>query len=280
MKIVMTLLVRNEEDIIRENIEFHLSQGVSHFIATDNLSADGTTAILKEYEDKGVLTYFYEDSELFDQHIWVTRMAVEAFAEHNADWVINNDADEFWWPRSGTLIDAFQSVPEQYNLLEARRTNFVMVGGGVAPFYRRMIYRQVVPLNSLGQSLPPKLAHRGSEDIIVAPGNHSVSGFHNMKKKHGLIDVLHYPMRISGQFENKIKYGGAAYERNKIVPEDVGITWRSLYSEYKEHSSLRDYCNQQTYDNERIQEELAIGQIVEDCRLSDYLSQLPGLKSQ
>lgn len=49
----MTLLVRDEQDIIRENIEFHLSQGVSFFIVTDNLSADGTAAILKEYEEMG-----------------------------------------------------------------------------------------------------------------------------------------------------------------------------------------------------------------------------------
>ena len=38
MKIVMTLLVRDEQDIIRENIEFHLSQGIDYFIATDNIS--------------------------------------------------------------------------------------------------------------------------------------------------------------------------------------------------------------------------------------------------
>ena len=62
----MTLLVRNEEDIIRENIEFHLSQGVSYFIATDNRSIDGTADILREYEAKGVLHCSFEGS---DQHI-------------------------------------------------------------------------------------------------------------------------------------------------------------------------------------------------------------------
>ena len=53
MKIVMTLLVRDEQDIIRENIEFHLSQGVDFFIVTDNRSVDMTPIYLKEYEKQG-----------------------------------------------------------------------------------------------------------------------------------------------------------------------------------------------------------------------------------
>jgi hypothetical protein len=35
MKVVMTLLVRDEEDILRENIDFHLKQGVDHFIISN-----------------------------------------------------------------------------------------------------------------------------------------------------------------------------------------------------------------------------------------------------
>lgn len=140
----MTLLVRNEEDIIRENIEFHLSQGVSFFIAIDNLSVDRTADILKEYEDKGVLRYFFEDSNQFDQHKWVTQMAIMAFKEYGADWVINNDANEFWWPKLGRLTDEFNDIPEEFNVLEAGRTNFVMVEGEGEPFYKRMIYKQAV----------------------------------------------------------------------------------------------------------------------------------------
>ena len=96
MKLVMTLLVRDEQDIIRENIEYHLAQGVDFFIATDNRSVDATTNILKEYEARGLLHYIYEGSDDYSQHAWVTRMARMAYKEFGADWVINNDADEFW----------------------------------------------------------------------------------------------------------------------------------------------------------------------------------------
>ena len=36
MKLVMTLVVRDEVDIIRQNIDFHLARGVDYLIAVDN----------------------------------------------------------------------------------------------------------------------------------------------------------------------------------------------------------------------------------------------------
>jgi len=121
MKIAMTLLVRDEEDILRENIKFHLAQGVDFIIATDNRSTDSTKDILKEYETQGKLFYIYENRDNYNQHAWVTKMARMAYLEHNANWVINNDADEFWWPKKGTLRDVFLSLPANANIIKARR---------------------------------------------------------------------------------------------------------------------------------------------------------------
>ena len=50
MKIVMTIAVRNEADIVEENLRYHLGAGVNFIIATDHRSEDGTTEILERYE--------------------------------------------------------------------------------------------------------------------------------------------------------------------------------------------------------------------------------------
>ena len=44
MKLVMTLLVRDEEDIVEDHLIYHLNQGVDFVVATDNRSVDGTAA--------------------------------------------------------------------------------------------------------------------------------------------------------------------------------------------------------------------------------------------
>ena len=68
MQLIMTLLVRDEEDIIRENIEYHLAQGVDFTIATDNLSVDSATEIRRSYETRGVSHYSLEEQDNYNQH--------------------------------------------------------------------------------------------------------------------------------------------------------------------------------------------------------------------
>src|SRR5690349_438000 len=115
MKIVMTLLVRDEEDILARNIEYHRAQGVDFFIIMDNLSVDATPDIAREYVAKGLALYIPQDEDDYSQSEWVTGMARMAYEKYGADWVINNDADEFWWPVSGSLKDAFGRIGPEFN---------------------------------------------------------------------------------------------------------------------------------------------------------------------
>ena len=59
----MTLLVRDEADIVDDQITYHLAAGVDFVIATDNRSEDGTTAILERYERDGVLHLIREHGD-------------------------------------------------------------------------------------------------------------------------------------------------------------------------------------------------------------------------
>ena len=46
MKLVMTLLARDEADIVESWLAFHLNAGAAFVVATDNRSQDATTEIL------------------------------------------------------------------------------------------------------------------------------------------------------------------------------------------------------------------------------------------
>ena len=144
-------------------------------------------------------------------------------ATEGADWVINNDADEFWWPRAGSLKAIFEQLGDQVGMLLAHRENFVPRPEDGRPFWERMILRERVSLNPLGKPLPPKLAHRAHPEVEVAQGNHKVEGAElGESLDDGSIEILHFPMRTYGQFENKIVKGGRAYARNRELPQRHG----------------------------------------------------------
>lgn len=272
MKLIMTLLVRDEEDILRANIDFHLGQGVDHIIATDNRSCDKTCEILHHYERQGVLSYIYEGSDDYSQHRWVTRMATVAFQDHDADWVINNDADEFWYPEhDNSLKDVLARVPPEISVVSAERVNFIpRVDQEDRPFYEFMVIRETTSVNTAGQ-LRPKVCHRALPGIEVEQGNHAV-WIHGEVLESVPIDIriLHFPLRSYRQFENKIAKGGQAYENNKELPEGMGWTWRRLFDLYKS-GKLRAYYKEQVLSDAAVQSGLANGSLVEDRRIFECL---------
>jgi glycosyltransferase involved in cell wall biosynthesis len=267
MKLVMTLLVRDEQDIIAEHLDFHLAQGVDEVIVTDNGSVDATLEILREYEARGVARIILEPSDDYSQGRWVTRMARMA-ADDGADWVINSDADEFWWPRSGSLASTFEGLDGGTGVVVARRTNFVPQPEDDRPFWERMTVRERESLNPVGKPLPPKLAHRAHPEITVVQGNHRVQGPDlGERVDDGTVEILHFPMRSYAQFENKIVKGGQAYARNRELSEKVGRTWRRLYEVWEQGDLPAHYADSVVSDPDR-------DDLVEDTRLRDYLREL------
>lgn len=278
MRLIMTLLVRDEEDIIAANLDFHFDQGVDFVIVTDNGSEDRTPSIVGEYVERGLAKLIHEPADNYDQSRWVTRMARLAAHEHAADWVINNDADEFWFPREDrTLKSALETVPAELGALLAHRCNFLPRPQDGQPFYERMIVRETNATNALGDPLPPKMCHRASPEVIVAQGNHTISGVEQKGVlDDGRIDILHFPLRSYRQFENKIVKGGRAYEHNTELSPTVGRTWRHLYDLWLK-GELPAHYDAHTLDVIGVQQGLVDGTVAYDTRLRDAFERIYGL---
>ena len=262
IKLVMTLLVRDEEDIIADNICFHANQGVDAFIVMDNLSRDRTPDILQDLSRSHQIVCLTQDADDYSQGEWVTAMARRACTELGADWVINNDADEFWVASSGSLKEYFAAVPQDVSAVVVERHNAPPSHPGTEP--ERAVAHpstswifEKQSLNSLGRPLPPKCAHRGSSTVQVKQGNHDIEDLavNRIAAGPGLY-ILHYPYRSLAGFRKKIEAGGAAYARNTTLDKRIGSTWRGLYQN-RSDGAIEQFWK----DNSRLDRDLYIGLI-------------------
>lgn len=274
MKLVLTLLVRDEADIIDAHLAYHLAQGVDFIVVTDNRSKDATADIVRRYQDVGAARLLYEPRDDYAQGKWVTRMARMACTEHGADWVIHSDADEFWWPNSGDLKTTLAALPPEVGVLRVPRSNFLPTPDDGRLFHEQMVVRQERSLNGLGDPLLPKVCHRARPDVTVEQGNHKVTGS-DLARFEGPspLVIFHFPLRTYNQFEKKIVNGGRAYRRNTELRPSAGRVWKQLYRLH-EQGKLPDYYARQQRSPAAIAKGLEAGELVFDERLHLFLKSL------
>lgn len=267
----MTLLVRDEADIIETHLRYHLEQGVDEFIVTDNLSTDETPEILEAFADRGVVRVIREPEDTYAQGRWVTRMARLAANEHAADWVVHADADEFFFCSGRPLADALESIPPKYGIVQIPRLNFRPRPGTGEPFHQRLVYREARPVNAHGQPLPPKVCHRAAAEATVTQGNHDVLGTRLKRLRAQPVVIFHYPLRSYPQFERKVRLGGAALLRNPDVHPNDGLRWTRLHG-LLEAGGLPDFYARQELRDDDIDRAVRSGEVVFDPRLADRLA--------
>ncbi len=275
----MTLLVRDERDIVEQQLAFHFAAGVDFAIVTDHASSDGTEDMLARYEREGRLRVLREPDGPFRQREWVTRMARLAATEHGADWVISSDADEFWWPRGGTLPEVLGSIPRRYGLVQSFVRHFVPVPADGGPFEERMTLRLAsqAPVNDPRSPWRPfrKVIHRGHPDAEVVEGSHSVGGTGLVPMRGWYpLEVLHFPIRTAAQLEAKGALWGSAVEKFYASEEVVagpGAAYHALAFEDSAGGRSATVFDELVGEGEARETALADGYLVEDTRLRDAL---------
>ncbi len=272
----MTLLVRNAEHLLAKNIEFHRRQGVDFFVITDNASIDRTPEIAQSYVDRGLAHLIHEPRDDYSQAMWVTRMARLAATDFAADWVINNDDDEFWYHPVRDLKAVLAMVPADRAALRVERSNHVpLVGVGADDFERVMLYRERDPVNEFGAPLPGKTCHRAFADIEVAQGNARVfrAGAPLALARLDGVRIAHFPLRDYAAYERKIRFGGAAYARNTELPETMGKRWRSLHALWQA-GGLREWYERRLLAPAQVETLLADGALIRDETVAHVLRQI------
>ncbi len=276
MRVVVTVLARDEADVIGDQVAFHLNAGADFVVATDNNSRDGTTEILERYEREGKVHLIREPTEGLRQGEWVTRMARLAATDFGADWVINTDADEFWWPRGGSLKDLLAAVPRRYGIVNAFWRSFVPRPDDDASFAERMTARlsQHAPINDPTSFYRPviKVAHRADPDVVVARGNHALldSPLLPLITWHPL-EVLHFPLRSRAQWMRKVELQGDAFTKHI---ERAGTGYHLKSYDALRAGRIDEQYESLVVDDAALERGLATGTLAVDTRLRDALRTL------
>jgi hypothetical protein len=276
MKLVMTLLARDEADVVDAQLAYHLNAGVDFVIATDNRSQDGTTEILESYAREGCLHLIREPGDDMRAGEWITRMARLAASDYGADWVINSDADEFYWPRGVGLKEALAAIPTRYGVVRSFVRAFPPRSDDGQFFAERMTVRvkPQAPINDPGSMFRPgsKLVHRGNPKIVVGAGSHTLSGVSFVPLRGWYpLELLHFPMRSPAQVERKFVNAWSAIDRNpgRQVPHYITKAY-----EARREGRLDEFLDSLTVDDDALAGGLAEGSLVVDHRLRDALRAL------
>ena len=271
----MTLLARDEADIVESWLAFHLNAGADFVIATDNRSEDGTTGVLEDYARAGYVHLIHEQGEDLRQDEWVTRMARLAATDFAADWVINSDADEFWWPRGASLRDVLGAVPERYGTVGAFLRMFVPRPGEGDPFERMIVrFSALAPINDPASLYKPirKVVHRGHPEIRLTRGNHAVldSPFAPLRGWFP-VEVFHFPLRSREQCAHKAELQGHAFER---YVQRAPTAYHANMFEALRSGTIGEYYENQVVGDDELARGEAEGRLVLDTRLRDALRRL------
>lgn len=275
----MTLMVRDELDLVAAMIEHHIAQGIDLIIATDNGSVDGTREVLADYAALGLVELHDDPRHEKQQAPVVTAMARRAFTEHDAAWVINADADEFWFAAGGgTVAEALRRVPAAVQSFDVPVKNLFgrpLEAGSAVRSHVWRDERDEESLNVVGLHAHPTqdCVHRGSATVEVVQGNHATDlplTEVDAVPAEARLEVLHLPFRTWERYRNRVETTARAYAVSGRTPSPRHHGIRD--ARWLEHGELRPVFAAR---HPRIDgDECATPGFVHDGRLRDELLRL------
>jgi hypothetical protein len=208
MRLYGVSMVRNEADIIRVNVLYHLSMGFDRLLIVDNASTDGTRRELRKLS-RDPRVRWMRDKGPFRQGEIFTRLARQAFLE-GADWVAPVDADDFWCARGSFIKKVLAESGAA--ALRVRHVDFIQRREQRESSPDELLYmtrrvpepvdRAKAPellasheISYIEMARLPKLISRASEAIKMVKGAHSLDGIEGPIRETDELILLHAPLR-------------------------------------------------------------------------------------
>lgn len=290
----------DEDDIVRDFIEYHASLGIERFVATDVGSTDGTLDILCEYERSGRLHLTRRNSPSLREQDrdWLTAATVRARELFGATWCVLADPDEFWVFPDGDAPSYFERARAPVVIFP--RYNMLPVEGrqpGEAAHYRRfdLIVRRpleflydVSRLDQPGEIewtlaahppdilrfVAPKAAARADVIAKIEPGFHDVITADPKARRHHETAgyVGHFQIRGSQRYAHKAHLVADYIAANPPeIAREASRHWIRLAALYRRGLIGAEYARQILGPDE-IAEWRRRGVIEQDRRIAERLA--------
>lgn len=184
-------LVKDEEDVIFENLVWHFALGFRKFVIMDNMSSDNTLEVITKFKnltknhalvvilnDPEVLYYQGEKataSYYFIRSIWP-----------EVKWVFPTDADEFWFSRE-KLDQTLERIPENHYIKTYSYRYHPTIdfdNNEQSNFYQKLYLRDYSP------HVMHKNIIQTRDDIAISVGNHWINKKENFDESIPYIESL------------------------------------------------------------------------------------------
>lgn len=217
----MALIVRDEADIIAANLAHHFGAGVDEVAVIDNGSTDGTKDILADWAGAAPVTVIHRDGVLLDQQGWYNELAGRAleagFGGAVPEWMIFNDADEFYEPCAGTSLTAALAAAGAARMLRCGRRHLLASPGEIAqkgwaealrwhaelphpPPHGHGDPEVPLPYPFFYYRLAPKIVVRSGGLQAIGSGAHKAWMEGDPTPVPGVLKTRHYPARSAQEF--------------------------------------------------------------------------------